>query len=62
MSDFWLQVSTEYPNLSEAVTAVLGLLPFTATNLCELASRCDRNENNTKIGWTQAYLTIAGCA
>ena len=46
MFDFWIQVSTEYSNLSEWVTAVLALLPFTATNLCELTFRYDRNENS----------------
>ena len=33
LSDFWLHVSTEYPTLSDAATAVL--LPFTTTYLCE---------------------------
>jgi hypothetical protein len=28
MSDFWLQVSTEYSNLSEAVTAMVALGPI----------------------------------
>ena len=36
ISDLWHQVFTEYPNQSEAVTAVLGLItPLTTTNLCE---------------------------
>jgi hypothetical protein len=35
LSDFWLYASTEYPQLSEA--AIVVLLPFTTTYLCETA-------------------------
>ena len=47
MSDFWLQVSTEYSNLSEAVTVVLVLGPiaFTTPNLCEAGFSADSDEN-----------------